>query len=495
MKKKQFLILLLSVSIIFTGLVSCAPNNNNEKGEFDDEILDSVPEDYTLNGNKVGIFYVSWLDKDVQGDEEATDLVYSKIHQRNLIVETRLDCDFVYIPSDAVGGDDWRDAAGEIRQAVQQLDKSFEITIASSNVIIDQKLTSLYHNFNDSAYVNIDEEWWFTDSIMELSVDNYYYRFLSGDIIFSCLGSAGCIFYNKDLYSEYINPGNPDALYSHVFDGTWTLEQFDIECSKSFIDMGGENNIYAFALWRAGEPIHYFANAAGVEYYKRDQSGLPYITLYNQHSVDFTQKLYNLIHANKGVTPYFGLNDDGRASFTDRKTMFAPASLSYILNDGMREMEDNFGILPYPKWDTQQEEYINFAANHSPIIGVTKNVSYDRAMEETSAVLEVMAAEGYRHIKDAFYEQACKRAYSRDDTSVEMLDIITGRHETIKSKLIKNFLYEYASYCDMIGHIFTLIMHDGPTGNPSFTSKWEAREENAIIGLQELITDYIRESN
>ena len=491
MKKTRFLLVLICLSLIISGLISCA-DPEDEKEDYDGEILDGVPEDYDLNGSTIGIFIPSWFELEAQGDAEAIDLVYSKIHQRNLTVNARLNCKFNYILSDATTAN-WADVGSEVRKYVQQMDKSFEIVMTSNNTVVG--LSSMFHNFNDSAYVNIDEPWWYNESIMEMSVDYYYYRFLVGDILIGGLSNAGCIYYNKDLYSEYIDPGNPDALYSHVYNGTWTLEQFDIECSKSYIDMGGENDIYAFALFRAGEPIHYFANGSAVEYYRRDQSGLPYITIYNQRSVDFTQKLYDLIYNNKGVTPYFGENSDGRASFADRQVMFSPSTLASILSDGMREMDDSFGILPYPKWDTEQEEYISFLSAGSSLVGVTKNVSYDRAMEETSAVIEVLAAEGYKQVKNAFYEQACKRAYSRDDTSAEMLDIITGRHETIKSKLIKNFLYEYASYCDMVGHIFTLIMLDGPTGNPSFSSKWEAREENAVTGLENLIADYIRESN
>ena len=492
MKRNRILLLLICFSLIISGLVSCADEEDPDYDPGDIPIIDSVPEDYNLDGQQVGIYYAEHIYEMVLGDEEATDIVYSKIHQRNLTVNARLNCKLNLISAENNG---WAEYGGNLQQCVHQMDKSFEISTCTNNSIVSQRLYALFHTMNDASYIDIEADWWYKDTIMELTPDYYYYRFLYGDIFIGGLTFAGAIYYNKDLYSEYVDPGNPDALYTYVLNGTWTFEQFDIECARSAIDLGGENNIYAYMLARSGEPINFFATGCGVEYYTRDSRGMPIITVYNQKSVDFTQKLYNLLYNNKGafiLFPKFGPEVDHATDFQDRKAMFSLGSLGAILSDGMREMEDSYGILPYPKWTPQQEEYINFTNNGSVYVGVTKNVPYDRAMEETSAVIEVMAAEAYRTVKDAFYEQACKRAYSRDDTSAEMLDIITGRHKTIKSRMTKNFIYEYGNQA---GTIFMTIMAKGAVGNPNFTSEWEGLEESANTQLSNLITDYLKDSN
>lgn len=44
--------------------------------------------------------------------------------------------------------------------------------------------------------------------------------------------------------------------------------------------------------------------------------------------------------------------------------------------------------------------------------------------ERTSIILEALAAEGYREVIPAYYEVALQTKYTRDDLSVQMLDII-----------------------------------------------------------------------
>ena len=70
---------------------------------------------------------------------------------------------------------------------------------------------------NDSNYIDIREEWWYEDAIMEMSVDNYNYRFLYGDISILDMGVAGTIYYNKNLYEQYLSANkNGDELYGEL---------------------------------------------------------------------------------------------------------------------------------------------------------------------------------------------------------------------------------------------------------------------------------------
>ena len=487
--------MLLCVSLILPILVSCAdPEDDPTNPNLDvTEYEDNIPEGYSLNGDTVGIFYAGHIEQEVIGDNENLDIVYTKIYERNLKVAQRLNCDLNFISS---GTTYWADFTEVVRRYIQSLDDSFEIVVTSNNTVIQEKLFSLFHNLNDSLYIDIEQEWWYKDAIMELSVDNYYYRFLYGDIMLGGIGYAGCIFYNKDLYGQYVDPGNPEGLYDYVFNGTWTFERFAIEVANSNIDLGGENDIHGYSLFRAAEPLHYFPVSCDVEFYQRDDEGMPVITVNNQKAVEFTQKLYDLLYNNPGAWLFFpnqtGIEVYHTTDFMDRKVMFSLGNIISFLDPNMRAMEDNFGVLPYPKWDEQQEEYITMMANASTLVAIPKSVSEDRALRETSAVIEAMCSEAYQNIAPAFYETACKRAYSRDDTSAEILDIITGRHPTIKSTLTKNFLYEYASSVNYIGAIFQQIMAQGPTGNPNFASTYEGMETAANYQLQELITQYIK---
>jgi len=173
--------------------------------------------------------------------------------------------------------------------------------------------------------------------------------------------------------------------------------------------------------------------------------------------------------------------------FTNGRTLFFLRGLNTMMNDTMREMKMDFGILPYPKWDEEQEEYISFIHNSSSTVCVPVSADIERVNEEISAVIEALASESYRRVYTAYYESALKTAYNRDDYSAQMVDIITGQHATVKSILTKNFVYEYSASIAEIGGIYYSLIKKRSNG---FTSEYDGLLDAAETGLRKLIDDY-----
>ncbi len=498
MKRKTALLLLICMA--FTVFAACADAKDDDKGNTDivgeDEIeyLDSIPEDYNLNGQQVGFLYSGVYEDTVEGDDETLDIVYTRVYERNVKVEARLNVDLNFINA---GNTEWKAFTAIARQYVTVMDDTFQAVITGNNSVIQEKIFNLFHNLNDSAYIDIGADWWFEDTILEVSIDNYYYRFLYGDINME-IGTLCCILYNKDLYSQYVDPGNPEGLYDEVKNGTWTLERFAIAAKDSYIDLGGENDIYGFTVIRAGEPVHYFAIGCGIEFYQRDSSGKPIVTVNSDKSVEFTTKLYDLLYNNVGAHLYYPnmmYEYQDKPMFVDGKYIFELTGLNTMLTEEHREMEAAYGILPYPKWDEAQEEYITESANGSILVGCTRNADIEFVNEEVSAVIEALASEAYRSVTPAFYETALKKAYSRDDTTAQMIDVICGRDDEIKSRVTKNFLYEYSSSLAGVGYIFNRIMGLGKTGTPNFTSTYESLIDSENTQLNLLWEEYLRDAN
>ncbi|MBQ4137301.1 MAG: hypothetical protein IJD67_04240, partial [Clostridia bacterium] len=167
--------------------------------------------------------------------------------------------------------------------------------------------------------------------------------------------------------------------------------------------------------------------------------------------------------------------------------MFDLKRLSYILGANMREMSDDFGILPFPKWDEAQEEYITLSHNSATTVCIPISVDTEKANEEVSAAIEALASESYRRVTIAYYETALKAAYNRDDQSAQMIDIITGQHPTIKSTFTSNFIFEYSSSLGKIGTIFSTLINNQST---NFISQYDSIIGSAESGLKELIKQY-----
>ena len=492
-KTTRILLIALCICMLLPLLVSCGKEKDSNKSDYEtcgrETFDDGIPEDYDLENQTVGVFYAEHIATHVIGKEDETDIVFSKIHERNLKVAERLNVELDFISSNT----DWTGVADILRREISTMSTAYEIVFTSNTTLMPNKLFNYFHNFNDSNYIDISRDWWYEDAIMELSVDDNNYRFLYGDILIDDLGDAGTIYYNKPLYEQYLSTTHTaDEPYQYVLDGKWTMELFTQITKKAHIEKGGDGSadLYGFMLSHNQVP-HYYRESIGLRGYERDASGMPVFTLKSEKAVDFTEKLYELFFENDGVLDcvYSGnpVPDAFKDAFTNGKVFFEHAKVRYVLFDNYREMKDDFGILPYPKWDEAQEEYISFVHNSSTTVCCPVSADIDRVNEEMSAIIEALASESYRSVSVPFYESALKAAYNRDDLSAQMIDIIMGRHDQIKSKLTKNFVFEYNNSLGTLGNIFYSLMYEH---SKNFISKYDSLIAPAEQGLKDLLKQY-----
>lgn len=508
MKKRKILILLLCFCLVLPIIASCNKdtdqneNKNDDLYEYDDltreTAADSIPEDYDLENQTIGLFYGNHFQSSIIGDAETTDIVYSKIHERNVKVSERLNVKLDFIPSNTTY---WNDVVEIMKRDISTMSDAYEILFASNNCVTEQKLFNWFHDLNDAEYINIDEPWWYKDAIMETSVDNYNYRFLYGDISIHAMGVAGTVYYNKELYQQHLSANkNPDELYNYVLDGTWTLDTFMRLTKKSHIEKGGDgsNDIYGFSLFRGGEPLHYFREASDIKIYTRNAQGIPEFDVNNDKTISYMDTMYELLWENEGAWLFLDVTDAEilhSYDFSNGKVIFylgilndaLGEGLHETLKEGLREMKSDFGMLPYPKFDEEQEEYRSFMHNASVMVTCPVSADIDRVNEECSAVIEALASESYRSVAVPYYETALKTTYNRDDLSAQMVDIITGQHDTVKSTLTKNFAYEYSNSLNGIGKFMSIMLKDK---DKNFSSNYDGLIGPAQTGLRDLIDQY-----
>ena len=88
----------------------------------------------------------------------------------------------------------------------------------------------------------------------------------------------------------------------------------------------------------------------------------------------------------------------------------------------LREMESEYTMLPYPKWDEAQEGYYTNADDKFSVFCLPKP-SYNN-LEFISCIFEALCAESYKTVYPAYYDQALKGKYSTDATTAEMVDLV-----------------------------------------------------------------------
>lgn len=83
-------------------------------------------------------------------------------------------------------------------------------------------------------------------------------------------------------------------------------------------------------------------------------------------------------------------------------------------------METEFGILPFPKYDDSQKDYIT-RISFFDMFTVPVTVS---DVERTSAIIEALNCQSGNIVIPAYYEISLKTKYARDNDSAGMLDLI-----------------------------------------------------------------------
>ena len=87
----------------------------------------------------------------------------------------------------------------------------------------------------------------------------------------------------------------------------------------------------------------------------------------------------------------------------------------------LRDMEIDFGLIPYPLYDEAQTDYHTHVDAWNGMLCVGKTA---QDTERTGIIVEAFAAETYKMVMPVYYEKALGDKYLRDETSVQMMDIL-----------------------------------------------------------------------
>jgi hypothetical protein len=218
-----------------------------------------------------------------------------------------------------------------------------------------------------------------------------------------------------------------------------------------------EDNIgYCTNMHNGLDAIFYSCNAKVT---RRDKDDIPYFTIMEEHTADVCAKLYKLIWNTKGVRFDNNLADN-LAQFNKGQCTFI-AGFFYDA-ESFRDMKDDYGILPVPKYDELQTDYVTGLHNVMRDMVIPINC---QKLEAVCAVLEEMAFQGYSSVLPIYYDSILKFKYARDEASGQMIDIIRNNCTT-------DFAYIYGDYCSQMGLLFRTMI-----GNKqdSITSLYESR--------------------
>ena len=170
-------------------------------------------------------------------------------------------------------------------------------------------------------------------------------------------------------------------------------------------------------------------NSCGVYVVNKDSDDLPVFHTLDQKYSDLLEKLtlcediektFNVWRSNPAEpTLEPNLIHAFNIFAADRSVIYADV---VELANGFRDYDTEFGIVPYPKYDEDQKEYISpMNAYASTTITIPVSVT---DTDRISRIIEDMAAESAKIVRPAYYDVTLQVKLTRDERSAEMLDLI-----------------------------------------------------------------------
>ena len=408
-------------------------------------------------------------------DTETGDIVNDAVYKRKITIESRFNVKLETVVSENNG--DGAAHSRECHKLAMAGDDTYELYTLHSITGCSLSLQGCFMNLYDVPYIDFEKPWWPDHIIDELSLMNQCYVFqapISEDIV------SGSIiyFFNRDMITDF----NLEDPYTLVNNGEWTMDKLKSMIKDTYMDLNGnntpdENDQYGLATF-IGE-TYYSPLSAGLDILTKTSTNLE-LTVNSEKTVTYVEKMYSLLndvntHLTRtwDLTTLYNIFGEGRA-------LFAFGGL-YDAASTYRDTNINFGMIPLPKLDESQEDYITFAGRdiHSVPISV-------QDAEFAGIIIEAMVAEGYKNLLPAYYEKALKNKFVRDEAhyreALEAVDIIEQ-----SSSLA--FWYMYGDWGLFVNMGTDLINAD----STDFASYYAKNERTALARINKIMKFFGKE--
>ncbi len=452
--------------------------------------VSGVPADVKFENTDINIWYVSYdtaLDMGIFG-EDSGDALDTAAYQKNLAVEEKLGVKLNFLASsDNEGG-----SGAEIMRIMSADDTSYDVFFATQWQCAVNIPEGVFLNVADAPYLRFDKTWWDEAYMREMSIGDTIFT-LVGDFSVDRLNFLSCVYYNKKLYnsiySDDVDYGGADGMYTRVQDGSWTWDTIRTVAKDVYVDINNDGKTDAgdrvAAAFACNDDINGLLYNTGFRFTERDADGIPQIVAMKTDRLPtLTKELYDLCYNTPGIyysTDWTYAGEDGDCDvFRGGNSMFLFDRFNNAYR--LRDMEDEYGIIPFPKYDEAQEQYYSCMVESLRFAALPTNC---QKFDAVCATMEQMAFEGYKTMMPVYYETVLKAKYARDSVSGAMIDLI-------RDNCMAEFAFIHILQYDiMVCYHRDLIV----SGSSDIASHYAKREKLLKKQSEELINTYLEMEN
>lgn len=386
-------------------------------------------------------------------DTSSSAVINDAVFERNTMFAERCHLNLGFIGRDAGA------VMNLVRTEASNATGDFHLVTETTSGTASMATSCLLYNYLLLDGVDYEAPWWDAGTL-EFALGgrvffmNGAHNIVDDDVTFVML-------FNKKMASNY-RVENP---YQTVRDGDWTLDYFNTVINGISNDNGDgkwdENDTYGFTGPNTvGDTFFY---GSGLQYVVNNREMVtPELALNEgqlQKAVAVLELAREITLANNAsyIAPG-GKESLPMEAFKSDRALFYCEAASYLANVN-KVMDGDFGVVPIPKYDKNQEKYLTWTHSIGSTLSMPASI---RNTEKLGGVLETFVILSYMKVKPAYYDTMLTKRNIRDADSAEMLDII-----------FRNRVYDMAMYFTDLGFA-SLFAQAAISAGGNFVSQYQS---------------------
>lgn len=276
----------------------------------------------------------------------------------------------------------------------------------------------ILYDFYQLPSVNLDMAWWDQNEKSDLTIMGKLFMAI-GDISPTELLTSECMLFNKRLFDNH----NIAYPYPEALEGTWTLDTCFGIANGLTEDLNGDGEIkvdddlFSITCW-SDYPAAMLYGAGG-DFSHVEPDGTVVLDIDLEKAVNIYTKIYNLLLGTE-ANYETAVHERSFKVFNEGRAYFCGITFQKI-ETFLRDMEDDYGVLPNPKYDEAQANYSTCVSGAGSMVVVPVSCT-DPAF--VGAMLEGMAALSYDMITPDLIDVLASTKNVRDEESSEIVQMI-----------------------------------------------------------------------
>ena len=414
-------------------------------------------------------------DKFMHGSDELNgESVNDAVYNRNQYVSNLLNINFEFTDAEWT----YSNADAQLKLLIQAGSDEWDVMANDIRTLANLSRDGYIHNVYNTQLLDLTQTYWYGDAMKDCQFIEGGMYLLIGDYFTDALQSCHCLYCNEQILNNTY--GSTEYVNDMVFAGKWTFDSMIQVMEDTMQDLNGDGqmkqgeDLFGFTCWGKWGSMIPFLIGTGIQFIERTPDG-PQFYFNNERSVKILEKLNELFY---DPAAHSDLADASVVTLqilfsNNQSTLLGYNRLGHLEN--FREVEFSMGVIPYPKLDEDQAEYVSSIHDVTEVGAIPSTLPLE-SMDFCQTVLEVVCRETGRTVIPEWYENGLKIKYSAGQDDAKMIDLI---HDTITGPFA--LAYDNALSGFMLQSCFSTPLG---SNNTDFASCYKKSEKVGSKALQ-----------